>query len=159
MRTTKPTTLDLGSVSCATMRPEDLIPVFLDLATSLRLSRSERRHVAEITRAAEQEEYYRSDDAADEDLATLFDVLEAHTPDYTYFGAHPGDGADYGVWPVQDLFLDRHEGGYDGYVSMTGRDAAKPDHTHALEFTDHGNATLYRRIGKRNQWKEVWSVV
>lgn len=32
-------------------------------------------------------------------------------------------------------------------------------YAYALQVNDHGNATLYRRVGKRNQWREVWAVV
>lgn len=33
-------------------------------------------------------------------LDSLFDTLDLYAPDGYYFGAHPGDGSDYGYWKV-----------------------------------------------------------
>lgn len=155
-------TLDIGSYSSGTMREEDLIPTFLSVADGLRLSRADRKEVNRIARAANAEDYYESDDAS-EDCQTLFDVLGNYTPDYCYFGAHPGDGADYGVWVVEDLFTDTFQGSYDGCVYRLSADEDLSDvdksYAYALQVNDHGNVTLYRRVGKRNQWREVWTIV
>lgn len=35
-------------------------------------------------------------------IATLMDELSAFAPVDHYFGAHPGDGSDFGYWPVDD---------------------------------------------------------
>ena len=40
-----------------------------------------------------------SDDAAGL-LESLFDMLEGCSPEDYYFGAHPGDGSDYGFWKM-----------------------------------------------------------
>jgi hypothetical protein len=163
----RPTTLALGSYSSGTMRPEDLIPAFLSAAEDLRLSREDRQALNEIRAAfatySEDDPDKTSDtyDPAD-DLDALFDLLGNYTPDYTYFGAHPGDGADYGVWIVDGLL---HGRDYDGEVhksdNLPGEDADEMrkarESSHWLHVNDHGNATLYRRAG--NRWIEVWAVV
>ena len=161
----KKTVLELGSYSSGTMREEDLIPTFLFACRGLRMSRADRKTVTEIRRSEAKADYYENELLASEDLQTLFDILNNYTPNYCYFGAHPGDGADYGVWVVEDLLDDTRQGSYDGMVfrgnredcPRTMRDTNRFDY--CLEVNDHSNATLYRRVGKRNQWREVWSIV
>lgn len=90
----------IGSISEGTMRPEDLIPEFL---SELRYRMRERRikgHAAlyrEIDKRSDAEGYYETEEA-DRDLEALFDALGEYAGPYFYFGAHPGDGADYGFW-------------------------------------------------------------
>lgn len=185
MAKSKPRYLPLGSISCGTMREEDLIPTFLYEAKHLRLSKADRKMVREIDQRyaaatdsdSEQDEApntYFADTATD-DLSDLFDLLNNYAPDYCYFGAPEGfDGALYGVWPMSELLTDTSQGGYDGYVFRCGDhhpseygDPANGDidepidlaYSHALRVNDHGNATLYRRVSRRNQWTEVWSIV
>lgn len=38
----------------------------------------------------------------DELVVALMDDLNEYAPDGFYFGAHPGDGSDFGWWPVED---------------------------------------------------------
>ena len=87
------------------MRPEDLIPKFLD-----RLEAQEHEKVRPLDgalcetirwRMGHQENYFESQQA-DDDLEELFDALDEYAPEGYYFGAHPGDGADYGYWEVEE---------------------------------------------------------
>lgn len=180
-------TLPLGSVSTGTLRPDDLIPKFLDVADGLTLSREERTTVKRIRRDFESG-YQVTRDAfmanvapetdpdfdlldneiaedKDSDCQDLVDILDDHVPDFCRFGSHEGDGADFGCWIDWDQIADseRDESLFRA-DSLTARcepayfrDRGKQNPQYILEVNDHGNATLYRRAG--NRWVEVWSVV
>lgn len=85
----RPWYLPLGTVSHGTMREEHLIPRFLDALDTVDHDR------AEFLRSR-----YCFVDADDPEFCwdTVFNSLNDHAPPFTYFGAHPGDGSDYGVW-------------------------------------------------------------
>ena len=97
-------TLEIGSVSSGTMRLEDLIPTFLDATDELReeLAPEDIESINIIKNAMKKEGYFESEDAQ-YDLEWLFELLNSLCPPYCYFGSHPGDGADYGVWVEDDL--------------------------------------------------------
>jgi len=94
-----------GTVSFGTMKPQDLIPSFLDELERL---------APEEFNAFIQDPAYAASQEADEDsewweseqansmLNELFDVLNAQAPEGYFFGAPPSDGADYGFWPVSE---------------------------------------------------------
>ena len=126
--------------------------------------------------AALESNYFTSgSDSAMYDLEMLYDIADAHCPDYCTFGSHPGDGADLGVWPCEELFHDTSPGGYDGHIvhsdsAPNGRwnhswrrqrlEDRGLDITHWLHhLNDHGIATMYRLAGSRVQprWIECWS--
>ena len=113
------TTFSIGSVSSGTMRAEDLIPCFVDLLDEYKEDLSLSLPVgatfgqteavkmqvaaidnllAGIEQRMKDQDYYESEHC-DWDLEELFEQLNAAAPDGCYFGAHPGDGADYGFWP------------------------------------------------------------
>lgn len=144
----------IGSVSSGTMRTEDLIPSFLWEAKRLRLTRDERTTVKAIERRNEAE-IYDDDDACD-DLDELFSILDAHSLPYFYFGAHPGDGADYGWWlseSFEESFSDQ-----DSFAKVDDlSDVPRGFTGEVLHTNDHGNISLYRAV--RGRLYECWSVV
>lgn len=85
-----------GTVSHGTMRAEDLIPEFV---CTLRAIDTGKEYADLITKACDLDLDYDSEQAGDI-LADLFDALDALAPDGHYFGAHPGNGSDYGFWAV-----------------------------------------------------------
>lgn len=70
------------TISHGTMRPEDLIPKFLEV-------------LEELNPEAGQE-------AQSQFLSELFDLLDQEAPEGFYFGSHPGDGSDYGFWQMEE---------------------------------------------------------
>lgn len=156
----KPTTLRIGTISEATLRPEDLISAFLDALDGIKLTRAERavtreaHIVSALMHAGESLQGYRMGDMTESEIVDeLTTILESHVPDYCYFGTLEGDGACFGVWPsIDSLQADVHAG-------EVGTDEADA-HVKGLSLyadVNDGNVTLYRRAG--NRWIEVWSVV
>jgi hypothetical protein len=171
MKSTKQRTqYPMGSVSCATMRVEDLIPTFVyELQTRRRqrtLRKSQSADLREIERRMDQDSYYESDDA-DFDLEWLFDALNEYAAPYFYFGAHPGDGADYGYWLSEEWDQDAviaseiMEGcEQQGDMLLKVSDLSEIPSKYRGEVAvvnDHGNVTLYVKTCRT--LREVWGVV
>jgi hypothetical protein len=91
-------------------------------------------------------------------LEELFDALDEHCPPYCYFGAHEGDGSDYGCWV--DLCSLNDSIGYETSKFKAG-DPWPFDllSENVIEVNDHGNATLYVWDAIRCRYVEAWSVV
>lgn len=105
------------SVSHGTMRLEDLIPAFVSEledrqsdnqytvdGDELDCVARNTRHtalLAGIESRMESADYYESDEA-NWDLEELFDALDEYAADGFRFGAHDGDGSDYGYWPIPE---------------------------------------------------------
>jgi hypothetical protein len=100
-----------GSVSTGTLRSRDLVERFLDVLENL----DEERAAAEEKTLMDDIYEAVMDDARDgrdieEDIEeilgdkvqTLVDVLDEFAPAGHHFGAHEGDGADFGFWPDED---------------------------------------------------------
>ena len=102
-----------GSVSSGTLRPEDLIPAFLNTLDDLKEAYSLDQSVSEADRVAtiarldtemgrieqrmQAPGYWDSEDV-EYDIDFLTDELNNFAPEGCYFGTHPGDGADFGFW-------------------------------------------------------------
>ena len=57
---------------------------------------------------------------------------------YVYFGAHPGDGSDYGFWPDIDSLEDDLR-----YAEPTDNPEEKIiDNDFIVQISDHGNVTM-----------------
>lgn len=96
-----------GTISHGTMRPQDLIPSFLDALEAIAPDAYAQMMVssfgpvpAYVYDEGDDSEWWDSDDAGYL-LESLFDALDENSPEGFYFGAHPGDGSDYGFWQVE----------------------------------------------------------
>ena len=84
-------------VSEGTLRTEDLFPTFIDALEALE---GETLRVKSL-----REEYEAACDPGVKDeilYEDLFDALEEHAGTGLYFGSHPGDGACFGFFPVEE---------------------------------------------------------
>jgi hypothetical protein len=145
---------NIGSVSCGTMRPEDLIPDFTwELKQMKPLRREHRQLIREIEHNMETvEDYFSSEDASIDLNEGLFDALDAYALPYFGFGSHPGDGADYGFW-LSESFPEE----FDGLQVSDTADVPKGYTGEVLHVNDHGNMTLY--VYSRGRGRELWAVV
>ncbi len=106
MTTTAHRTLDLtsGSISCGTLRADHLADAFLGEVDRLGLAHdidADLAHRAQLL-ACSKASPVAPDlvEDADETISELIDFLNDHAPDGFCFGAHEGDGSDFGWWPV-----------------------------------------------------------
>jgi hypothetical protein len=147
---------NIGSVSSGTMREEDLIPAFLDELESMKpLRREHSKEIKEIRKRMELPNYFESEEAGYDLNEFLFEALDEYAPPYFYFGAHPGDGADYGYWLSEEWEENLKDNG-----GLKVNDLSEVPKTFSGEVavvSDHGNVTLYRF--HRGRKFEIWSLV
>lgn len=116
MATTKP--FQLGSISTGTLRAANLVPVFESAIFAI------NPHA----------QLKASFDNICERLTYLKQELQELCPPFVYFGAHPGDGADFGFWPDWDNM-------YEALENL-------PEHqseyklTHCIVRLENGKATV-----------------
>lgn len=187
MRRTKPTTLPLGTISSGTLRTEDLLPAMLEVLEPLRLTRAERALIRQTRqfwyltqnklecgsceqyhphsyvddcrndaeRVSDPDELTTSErEQLDSDLAELYAIADAHCLDYCYCGSTEDDGAEIGVW-ISWNAIDEPDSD-DQMCKVAELDTGRKTDYQCV-VSDHGNATLYRRAGRR--WIEIWTVV
>lgn len=87
------------SVSHGTMRTQDLIPVFMDVIRDTPEYVQVMNIVPAYTSDDDTAEWWNSDDATCL-LESLFETLDNYAPEGYAFGAHLGDGSDYGYWQI-----------------------------------------------------------
>jgi hypothetical protein len=163
------TSYPMGSISHGTMREEDLIPDFCaNLYHCAKVSKSNGHYhtigdvtaktrkahvklVKDIEERMEEPKYFEDGDSTD-DLESLFDALNEYAAPYFYFGAHPGDGSDYGFW-----LYDSFEYDFDGLKVSDSSELPKGYKGEYLVVNDHGNMTLMVKSARKA--REVWAVV
>jgi len=143
---------DLGSVSSGTMITEDVFDACIWTLKSLDAKRAKdiQKLWDEAADAGDEEQmsYVLNED--------LWDALNEHAAPYCYFGAHEGDGADYGFWPSIDSLEDGVR--YGEVLRVNDLNDMPKGYTGTLmEVNDHGNVTLYRC--SRGRKRVIWSCV
>lgn len=97
-----------GTVIHGTLRTCDLIPAFLGAVRIVApdhyagfIAAPFGPIPAHVQDEGDASDWWQSEDA-DALLEELTDILNDHAPEGYYFGAHPGDGADFGFWQVEE---------------------------------------------------------
>lgn len=143
-----------GTVSHGTLKTDDLIGTFADELRAVRgaIPKGLYKHLRMW-----QEGSKEIDPA--ELVNDLTDALNECAPPYGYFGAHEGDGSDFGFWLRSDW-----EEGFDGLRVSDTSEVPADYNGEVIHVNDHGNVTLYwsdpanaHRSSAR--LTEIWSVV
>jgi hypothetical protein len=96
-----------GTISHGTMRPQDLIPAFLDALSIVNPEGYEQYllmpfgPIPSYAMEDDDSDWWESEDCV-WTLEGLFDALDECADEGYYFGAHPGDGSDYGFWQIEE---------------------------------------------------------
>lgn len=133
----------IGSISHGTLRSEDLIISFAD---ELRLYEPDHARVKEadaihtLWASGWLDIYDDNSEAICELISDLEEALSCHAPAFCYFGAHPGDGSDFGFWPDMDAIDE---------LPRVADPAEVEDHAgeECAFVNDHGNVTVYGADG------------
>lgn len=150
---------EIGSISHGTMRTEDLLPLFArELGTLARRNRLSGfyRSLLRDARLIEKSGKWSSGDAIHV-LDELFESLDDFAPMYCRFGAHEGDGSDYGFWPLDIEEVEAQVVENCGIVVSDLSEVPQHFVGEILLIDDHGNASLY--VLARNKLKPIWSIV
>lgn len=96
-----------GTVIHGTLRPQDLVPAFLNVARDVAPDAYEQMIAAPfgpvpsyVQDEGDNSEWWHGEDCAAL-LESLFDLLNEHAPEGYRFGAHEGDGSDFGFWEIE----------------------------------------------------------
>jgi hypothetical protein len=159
-------TVPLGSISSGTLRTEDLLSAFSDYCRDYG-GRDGKKLQREYERMPSGQRWNGHDDPtidwtnaqqeqAEYLLEEMTECLEGIAPDFAYFGALEGDGAEFGFWPSIDSL---EESVRDGEVLKVSDTSEIPAgyRGHVMHVNDHGNVTLYWKSART--LREIWSVV
>ena len=98
---------EAGTVISGTLIPADLVKAFADELARLASMNPDTPcfgPACKLVAIARHWLEYRDDEAeGDELIGELGDMLDEFAPKGHSFGAHVGDGADFGFWPCEDL--------------------------------------------------------
>lgn len=95
-----------GTIIHGTLRPQDLVPVFTSTLHDIDgpTYASFLNYGIDPPPAAQTDDshpWWETEDAVHL-IEVLMDMLSEAAPEGTYFGAHEGDGSDFGFWRFDD---------------------------------------------------------
>ena len=180
MKTNNPITLkpaSFGSISTGTLRTQDLLSAFISEGESQQLRNGAflatpegmplRDRLAKVIGEAQDafaddgETLSESGEEFGEEIVNDFcDVLSEFAPAYGDFGAHCGDGADFGYWVDVESVKEQVE-----FVSSRRVEFPADDFRGEwLHVNERGNCALYVRESDETKPdgytdRELWSIV
>jgi len=151
---------NIGSISSGTLLPYDLIDAFA-YGLEILVQQNAKEWCSDAGRSQKDSymtlignarELSEDSDEIDYVLEELQDAMAAFAPPWVYFGAHPGDGADFGFWVIEDIDVD-----FDGLKVDDTAEVPTGFSGEVLHVNDHGNMTLY--VADKGKLTEMWAIV
>ena len=160
----------VGSISQGTLKTDDLLTAFgnelewqikrngafLSMPENFPMRDRLAKLLGESQDAWQDDgETLQDEENASELVSELQDALGEFCLPYFYFGTHPGDGSDFGFWPIEIDEIKEQV----GFVSSESQDSPDADFIGEwLSVNDHGNCTLYVR-NQDGSDTEIWGIV
>jgi len=152
----------IGTLIHGTLRAEDLLEAFADELHRIEGKTQPVRDAYELLDTVDDWSNEQRELAMCLINETLFDALNEYAPPHVYFGAHEGDGSDFGFWPIGEPFNETceirlRERGANGAVQFVDETC-----NIYVEFNDHGNIAVFELVPGvigRKIGKEIWSAV
>lgn len=148
----------IGSISTGTLRAQDLAQAYCHALRHLArrglnktLDDSALHACDHVSKLLSEGDEQGLEEFVNEQAPNLF---TGYCAPFTYFGAHPGDGADIGIWPDVDS-LEYAARMHDGVVKVDAGDPWPPlaeDIDYVVEVNDHGNVTLFDARTRKPLW-------
>jgi len=152
--------IQIGSVSTGTLRTEDLLPAFADELSVMEMSETGVKLLREVEDflGAPNDSFLLfpsfgtlpdwESEKAGFLMDELFDALNEYAPPHMQFGAHDGDGADFGWWPTDfenchTVSIDQGKNGEGTFIDT--------ECNLYVETNDHGNMTV-KELGGAVIW-------
>ena len=129
----------VGSISHGTLRTIDLLRAFAFALSYLSGDYAELVNLADERHEAIDVDADNETPEDSELVNELIDALNELAPAYCYFGAHEGDGSDFGFWPSMEAIEELPR-----IQNVEGEDVPDEDHAYV---NDHGNVTVYNAAG------------
>lgn len=144
-----------GSVSHATLRPEDLIPAFLrhldkldpDAVQEFKLANPNLMRAIRDEENGTKSKWWMSQEAIYV-MEDIFDLMEKYAPEGYTFTSHPGDASDFGYWKDDDV-MDTEE------ALETLSSHLKEHGLHGVELTEEDAEHFLELIGQGLTRKEA----
>lgn len=95
----------VGTVSQATMRPQDILSSCLEVLAEYW---PEKYEEIDSQVPWDDNNFWYSEEA-DWLLKDVWDAMNEIAPGFCFFGSHPGDGADYGFWLHENVACFLHD--------------------------------------------------
>jgi len=152
----------IGTLIHGTLRAEDLLEAFADELHRIEGKTQPVRDAYELLDTVDDWSNEQRELAMCLINETLFDALNEYAPPHVYFGAHEGDGSDFGFWPIGEPFNETceirlRERGANGAVQFVDETC-----NIYVESNDHGNIAVFELVPGvigRKIGKEIWSAV